>query len=80
VAADYGTRWLVLERAHIVTPLAPILEMKPGRTGSGRRSSPMPYTGEDGRPGRGRAPALAIFPICTTAGDTLRCGATGATP
>ncbi len=37
VAADYGTRWLVLERAHIVTPLIPILEMKPRPDWIGRR-------------------------------------------
>ncbi len=79
VAADYGTRWLVLERAHIVTPLIPILEMKPRPDWIGAPIYTVPYTGPaTGDPEADAAPALAIFPICTTAGDT-RC-ATGATP
>jgi hypothetical protein len=79
VAADYGTRWLVLERAHIVTPLIPILEMKPRPSWIGAPIYTVPYTGPStGDPAADAAPALAIFPICTTAGDT-RC-ATGATP
>jgi hypothetical protein len=79
VAADYGARWLVLERAHIVTPLIPILEMKPRPSWIGAPIYTVPYTGPTtGNPVADAAPALAIFPICTTAGDT-RC-ATGATP
>ncbi len=79
VAVDYGTRWLVLERAHIVTPLIPILEMKPRPDWIGAPIFTVPYTGpETGDQAADAAPALAIFPICTTAGDT-RC-ATGATP
>jgi len=79
VAADYGTRWLIVERAHIVTPLAPILEMKPRPDWIGPPIFTIPYTGEKtGDPAIDAAPALAIFPICTVAGDT-RCS-TGATP
>jgi len=79
VAADYGARWLVVERAHIVTPLAPILEMKSRPDWIGPPIYTVPYTGEKtGDPAVDAAPALAIFPICTAAGDT-RC-ATGATP
>jgi hypothetical protein len=79
VAADYGTRWLVLERAHIVSPLIPILEMQPRPAWIGAPIYAVPYTGPaTGDPEADAAPALAIFPICTTAADT-RC-ATGATP
>jgi len=79
VAADYGTRWLIVERAHIVTPLAPILEMKSRPDWIGPPIFTIPYTGEKtGDPAIDAAPALAIFPICTSAGDT-RCS-TGATP
>ena len=79
VAADYGTRWLIVERAHIVTPLAPILEMKSRPDWIGPPIYTIPYTGEKtGDPAIDAAPALAIFPICTSAGDT-RCS-TGATP
>ena len=79
VAAGYGTRWLVLERAHIVTPLAPILEMKARPSWIGPPVYTIPYTGKmTGDPDTDAAPALAIFPVCTTAADT-RC-ATGAAP
>jgi len=79
VAADYGVRWMVLERNHIVTPLAPILESKPRPDWIGAPIFEEPYTGgATGDPEVDAAPALAIYPICTAAGDT-RC-ATGATP
>ena len=75
VAADYGTRWLILERAHIVTPLAPILEMKPRPDWIGAPVFVVPYTGPaTGDPAVDAAPALAIYPICTVAGDQ-RCAA-----
>ena len=85
VAADYGTRWLILERAHIVSPLAPILEGKPRPDWIGPPIYTVPYTGpRTGDPNVDAAPAVAVFPICTTAGDT-RCAiggaaAIGATP
>jgi hypothetical protein len=79
VAIDYGARWLVVERAHVVAPLAPILEMKPRPDWIGPPIYTVPYAGPaTGNPDVDAAPALAIFPICTTAGDT-RCS-TGATP
>jgi hypothetical protein len=79
VAADYGVRWLVLERSHIVAPMAPILEMKPRPAWIGPAIFTVPYTGKPtGDPNVDAAPALAIFPICTVAGDA-RC-ASGATP
>jgi hypothetical protein len=79
VAADYGVRWMVLERNHIVTPLAPILESKPRPDWIGAPIFEEPYTGgATGDPEVDAAPALAIYPICTAPGDT-RC-ATGATP
>ena len=75
VAADYGTRWLILERAHIVTPLAPILEMKPRPDWIGAPVFIVPYTGPaTGDPDVDAAPALAVYPICTVAGDQ-RCAA-----
>jgi hypothetical protein len=62
-----------------VAPLAPILEMKPRPDWIGPPIYTVPYAGPaTGNPDVDAAPALAIFPICTTAGDT-RC-ATGATP
>jgi hypothetical protein len=74
VAADYGARWLVLERAHVVAPLAPILEMKARPAWIGLPMFTVPYTGEStGNPDVDAAPALAIYPICTVAGDA-RCG------
>jgi hypothetical protein len=79
VAAAYGARWLVLERAHVVAPLAPILEMKPRPDWIGAPVYTVPYTGKvTGDPDVDAAPALAIYPICIAAGDT-RCAA-GATP
>jgi 4-amino-4-deoxy-L-arabinose transferase-like glycosyltransferase len=79
VAADYGTRWLILERSYIVAPLAPILEMKSRPDWIGAPIFTVAYTGlPTGDPIVDAAPALAIYPICTVAGDE-RCAA-GATP
>jgi hypothetical protein len=78
VAAGYGTRWLVLERAQVVTPLVPILEMKTRPAWIGAPIYTEPYTGRpSGDPDIDAAPALAIFPICTTA-DDLRCSTAAA--
>jgi hypothetical protein len=72
-AADYGVRWLVLERAHIVDPMRPILEMKPRPSWIGAPFFTVPYTGPaTGNQDVDAAPALAIYPICTAAGDS-RC-------
>jgi hypothetical protein len=79
VAADYGARWLVLERSQVVKPLGPILEMKSRPDWIGPPIYTVPYTGQmTGDSEVDAAPALAIFPVCTAAGDS-RC-ATGATP
>ena len=73
VAADYNIRWLVLERAHIVNPLAPVLESKVRPAWIGDPIFTVPYTGPTtGDAAADAAPALVIYPICTRAGD-LRC-------
>ncbi len=80
VAVDYHTRWLVLERAHIVDPLAPVLESKVRPAWIGAPIFTVAYTGpRTGDAAADAAPALAIYPICTVAGDT-RCGPQGFGP
>ncbi|MGD0862169.1 MAG: glycosyltransferase family 39 protein [Candidatus Limnocylindrales bacterium] len=79
VAQDYGIRWLVLERSHIVSSMAPVIESKERPDWIGPPIYTEPYRGSPtGDPDVDAAPALAIFPICTTAGDE-RCSGT-ATP
>ncbi|MGD0248053.1 MAG: glycosyltransferase family 39 protein [Candidatus Limnocylindrales bacterium] len=74
VAADYGIRWLVVERAHIVDPLAPVIESKVRPAWIGLAIFTVPYHGpKTGDPAVDGAPALAIYPVCTVADDT-RCG------
>ena len=74
VAADYGIRWLVLERAHIVPPLAPVIESVVSPSWLGPPIYSIPYTGpRTGDPAVDGAPALAIYPVCLAATDT-RCG------
>jgi hypothetical protein len=74
VAADYGIRWLVLERAHIVAPLAPVLEAKVRPSWIGSPIYVRPYTGpRTGDSTVDGAPALAVYPVCVTVGDP-RCG------
>jgi hypothetical protein len=81
VAADYGIRWLVLERAHIVAPLAPVIESTVRPTWLGPPIYVIPYTGpQTGDPAANGAPALAIYPVCTTAADTRCGGARSASP
>ena len=76
VAVDYGVRWLILERAHIVDPMAPILEMKPRPAWIGAPIYVDRYVGPaTGDPDVDAAPALAIYPICTAAGDDRCAGA-----
>jgi Dolichyl-phosphate-mannose-protein mannosyltransferase len=75
VAVAYNVRWLVLERAHIVDPLAPVIESKERPTWIGAPIFTVAYTGKKtGDPAVDGAPALAIYPVCTTPGD-VRCGA-----
>jgi hypothetical protein len=74
VAADYGIRWLVLERAHIVAPLAPVIESTVRPSWLGPPIYVIPYTGpQTGDSAANGAPALAIYPVCTAAAD-VRCG------
>ncbi len=80
VAADYGIRWLVLERSHIVAPLAPVIESLVRPSWLGPPIYVIPYTGpRTGNAAADGAPALAIYPVCTTATDT-RCGGISSVP
>lgn len=65
VARAYGTRWLILERADAARALAPVLQ----GTLQVPWIGPAAFTVDhpDGGP-----PRLALFPVCTTEGDT-RC-------
>lgn len=75
VAAAYQIRWLVLERAHVVAPLTPVLELLVRPSWLGKPTYVIPYTGaRTGDAAVDGAPALAIYPICLSAGDT-RCAA-----
>lgn len=77
VAIDYDIRWLVIERAHIVDPLVPVIEGKVRPAWIGAPIYTVAYTGKKtGDPAVDAAPALAIYPVCTTTSDT-RCGAAG---
>jgi 4-amino-4-deoxy-L-arabinose transferase-like glycosyltransferase len=74
VAADYDIRWLVIERAHIVTPLIPVLEGQVRPVWLGAPMYVIPYTGpRSGDAASDNAPTLAVYPVCTRPGDT-RCG------
>jgi hypothetical protein len=81
VAVDHGIRWLVLERARIVAPLAPVIESTVRPSWLGPPIYVIPYTGpRTGDPAASGAPALAIYPVCVTA-TYARCGgATSASP
>jgi hypothetical protein len=80
VAADYGIRWLVLERAHIVAPLAPVITSRARPTWIGAPIFTVAYTGpRTSDPAADAAPALAIYPVCTTA-DDRRCETTDGGP
>jgi hypothetical protein len=81
VAVDYGIRWLVLERAYIVAPLAPVIESTVRPSWLGPPIYVIPYTGpRTGDPAASGAPALAIYPVCLTATDQRCGGATSASP
>jgi hypothetical protein len=73
VAVDYQIRWLVLERSHIVAPLVPVIESKVRPAWLGAPIYMIPYTGpRTGDSAADSAPSLAVYPVCTQAGDT-RC-------
>ncbi len=66
VARAYGTRWLVLERGSVAAALAPVLEGGPRPAWIGAPVFVVPAADAG-------APRLALYPVCTAAGDT-RCG------
>ena len=78
VAVAYDIRWLVLERGDSVPAMEPVLtgRARPVWIGAPVFSLPAPAGSE------GSAPAVAIFPVCTMAGDarcaTASAGARGA--
>jgi hypothetical protein len=65
VARAYGTRWLILERADAARALAPVLTGELHVPWIGPATFTVPAS--DGGP-----PRLALYPVCTTEGDT-RC-------
>jgi hypothetical protein len=65
VARAYETRWLVLERDDAARALAPVL--------AGTRPSWIGPAAFQVPSADGGLPTLALYPVCTTAGDT-RCG------
>jgi hypothetical protein len=74
VAADYDIRWLILERAHIVEPMIPVIEGKSDVGWIGAPVFVVPYTGpKTGDAAADNAPAMAIYPVCTERYD-MRCG------
>jgi len=74
VAADYDIRWLILERAHIVEPLIPVIKSKTRPSWLGAPIYSIPYTGpKSGNAASDNAPAMIVYPVCTRASDT-RCG------
>ncbi len=70
VAAAYDIRWLVLERRDIVEAMKPVLkgDSRPDWIGAPVFSQDAPTTD----PALAAYPAVAVFPVCTTAADT-RC-------
>ncbi len=65
VARAYGTRWLIVERVDAARALAPVLQGTLEVPWIGPAAFTVPATD-------GGAPRLALFPVCTTDGDT-RC-------
>ena len=82
VAVAYDIRWLVLERGDSVPAMEPVLSgrARPVWIGAPVFALPAPAGSEGSERSEGSAPAVAIFPVCTAAGDA-RCGpaAVGAT-
>jgi hypothetical protein len=81
VAEVYGVRWLVLQRTQIVTALEPVLESKGRPAWIGSPIYELPYDGpKTGDPAADAAPAMAVYPVCTTASDTRCLGIARAGP
>jgi Dolichyl-phosphate-mannose-protein mannosyltransferase len=81
VAAAYGVRWLVLQRTQIVAAMAPVLESKGRPAWIGPPIYALPYDGpKTGDPAADAAPAVAVYPVCTTASDTRCLGVARAGP
>ena len=75
IATDYHIRWLILERAFIVDPMIPVIELKSRPAWIGAPIFSVPYNGpRTGDPAADGAPVMAIYPVCTTPSDT-RCAA-----
>ncbi len=70
VATAYDIRWLILERRELVRALVPILEGGPRPAWIGPAAVTLDAPTTD--PALALYPAAAIYPICTTPGDT-RC-------
>jgi hypothetical protein len=76
VAVDYDVRWLVLERAHLVEPMFPVIESKARPAWIGAPVYTLPYNGPTtGDAVADGAPAMAVYPVCTRPNDA-RCGVT----
>ena len=81
VADVYGVRWLVLQRSQIVASMAPVLESKGRPTWIGAPIYVLPYDGpKTGDAAADAAPAMAVYPVCTTASDTRCLGVAGTVP
>ena len=72
-ARDYGVRWLVIEREHVVPALRPVLDgsARPAWISAPLATVPAGLTEADGSAAPLRA---ALYAVCTTPGDT-RCAA-----
>jgi len=75
VAVAYDIRWLVLERGDSVPAMEPVLSGRARPVWIGARvfALPAPAGSEGSERSERSAPAVAIFPVCTAAGDA-RCG------
>ncbi len=81
VAEVYGVRWLVLQRSQIVAAMAPVLESKGRPAWIGPPIFSLPYDGpKSGDPAADAAPAMAVYPVCTTPSDTRCLGVARAAP
>ena len=81
VATAYGVRWLVLQRSQIVAAMAPVLESKGRPAWIGPQIYALPYDGpKTGDSVADAAPAMAVYPVCTTTSDTRCLGVARAGP